>query len=116
MPSVIVGIPDASGLQQLISGNPWSGALVPTGGVQLRLSRNASGSIYVGLSGTVRLNSGGVFLFGGSGLLDGMEVGPGDAYFIPKMAFPGYRSGNYDVYFWHDAAASGRARLYFEAF
>lgn len=114
MPSVLVGNPTLSGPQQVISGNPWSGfRRNPLTGIQFKLSRIASGSVYLGLSGNVTLNSGGLFLSGPS-YSDGTEVGPGDAYFIPALAFQ--TSGTYNVYARHDAACSGQARLFFEPY
>jgi len=113
MPSTIIGNPLASGPQIIVSGNPWSGLQVmPQGGIQLKLGSGAAGNVYIGLSGGTTLNSGGLFLSGASGLLDGMPVGPGESYFIPRYAFK--TSGTYTVYARHDAAASGIARLYYE--
>ena len=114
MPSTLIGNPVASGPQIVVSGNVWSGQRPqPAGGVQLRLSPDASGNVYVGFSGNVTANSGGMFLSGG-GLADGMPLKPGDAYFAPKIKFP--ISGQCTVYARHDAACSGQARLFWEAF
>ncbi len=113
MPSIIVGNHPASGAMILVSGNPWSGQNVPVGGVQLYLDPNASGRIYVGLSGGMTLNSGGQVLSGG-GLNDGMAIAPGGAYFIPRIAFRS--SGTINIYVHNDAAASGQARLYYEIY
>ena len=110
MPSVLIGNPLASGAQQIVSGNPWSGDYRPIGGVQLVLDRSASGAIYVGTSGNITLNSGGMFLTGG-GLNDGVQLAPGGSYFIPKLAFV---SGEYNLFIRHDAACSGQARLFYE--
>lgn len=113
MPSVVIG--QGSGPQQIISGNPWSGQQkMPRTGVQLRLARNASGEVYVGLSGGVTANSGGSFASGASGMLDGFPLGPGDSYFVPAYAFG--VSGTYNLFARWEAAASGQARLYYEAF
>ena len=114
MPSTILGNPVLSGAQIIVSGNPWSGQVrLPQGGIQLRLAPDASGNAYIGFSGAMTLNSGGMFLSGG-GLLDGMPLGRGDNYFIPRIAFQ--TSGTYNVYARHDAACSGQARLYYEIF
>ncbi len=113
MPSILIGNPLASGAQIIVSGNPWSGTIVPITGLQLRLDKAASGNVYIGLSGGTTMTSGGMFLSGG-GLLDGFLLGPGDAYFIPKGRFQ--FSGTYNVYARHDVACSGQARLYYEAF
>ena len=112
MPSVILGNPLASGAQIVVSGNVFSGRLAPVGGVQLAWDRNASGNVYIGLSGGMTVNSGGMFLSGG-GLLDGMQVGPGGVYFIPKIALA--TSGAVTIYAQCDAACSGVSRLYWEA-
>lgn len=114
MPSVLIGNPLASGPQILISGCFWSGRqAVPQGGIQLRLSPDASGNVYVGLSGGTTMMSGGMFLSGG-GRLDGMIMAPGDPYFIPRAAFG--VSGTINVYVRHDAAASGQGRMFYEIF
>lgn len=118
MPSILLGTPALSGGMILVSGFPWSGkAMDPVGGIQLRLHPNASGNVYVALSGGpnlsggITLNSGGLFMSGG-GLNDGMILAPGDAYFIPRIATG--LSGNLTIYIRHDAACSGQARLYYE--
>lgn len=113
MPSVLIGNPLASGPQIIVSGNPWSGRVVPQGGIQFRLAREASGNVYLGWSGNITLNSGGMFLSGG-GLADGMQIGPGDAYFVPRIAFE--TSGALNVYARHDAAVSGQGRLYYDVY
>ena len=115
MPSTLIGNPLASGAQPVVSGWFWSGqaAQYPVGGIQFKLARNASGNVYLGLSGAMTLNSGGMFLSGG-GLVDGMELGGGDSYFIPRVAFPS--SGILNVFARHDAAVSGQARLFWEIF
>jgi hypothetical protein len=116
MPSTIIGNPVASGPQILISGNVFSGkgAYFPQGGVQLVLDRSASGSVYVGLSGGTTLTSGGFYLSGTLGGLDGVQLAPGASYYIPRIAFP--VSGLINVYVRHDAPCSGQARLYYEVF
>ena len=117
MPSVLVGL--VSGGQRILSGfgGLWSGkALQPVGGVQLRWDRNASGNIYIALSGPMTVNSGGYSVSGGSahsGLLDGMQIGPGGTYFVPRLGTG--LSGFLDVFGAPEAAASGN-RLYFEVF
>lgn len=114
MPSIILGNPLASGPQQIVSGNYWSGRAGPVGGIQLVLYPDASGLAYVGLSGGTTMRSGGFFLSGTLGRLDGMPLSPGVPYFIPKMALG--RSGSFNVWVWADAACSGQARLGWEAF
>ena len=113
MPSTILGNPLASGPQQLISGNFWSGRNGPVGGIQLVLYPDASGLAYVGFSGGLTQNSGGFFMSGG-GLLDGIPIVPGVPYFVPKMAIS--PSGTCNIYIRCDAACSGQARLGWEAF
>ena len=113
MPSTLIGQPVASGPQQVVSGNPWSGQIEPQGGIQFKWDKNASGFIYLGLSGNLTLNSGGFFMSGG-GLADGVQLAPGDAYFIPKIGFR--TSGTFSVYARHDAAVSGQARLFYEVY
>ena len=114
MPSILVGQPVASGPQQVIVGNPFSGSYHPIGGIQVVLSYQASGAVYLGLesSGNVTMNSGGFFLSGNAGFTDGVELKPGAERFIPKTAFP--VSGVWNLYLRHEAAASGQARLYYE--
>lgn len=114
MPSFIIGNPLASGPQIVISGDVFSGHPTPAGGVQIRLHPNASGNVYYGFSGGLTLNSGGFFLSGTLGPLDGMILAPGDAAFIPKLAIG--PSGTMNIYFRHDAACSGQARIYWEAY
>jgi hypothetical protein len=127
LPSVILGNPLASGGQQLISGNPWSGqSLEPVGGIQLKLDKTASGNAYICLSGAgihpgsggQTLGSGGMFLSGflSSGLMDGVQIGPGEGYFIPALVVKRQLSGNIQIGALVDQAGSGQARLYWEAF
>ena len=113
MPSYLIG--NASGGELVISGNPWSGqnAQFPVGGIQIELDREASGSIYVGLSGIVTVKSGGFFLSGG-GLLDGMQVKPGGSYFIPRLGTG--LSGFISVRIASDPAVSGQGRAYWEVY
>lgn len=115
MPSILLGNPLASGAQQIISGFPWSGrAQYPVGGVQFKVDKNCSGNIYIGLSGGMHIGSGGMFLSGNSGLLDGMQLGPGDGYFVPRLATG--PSGNLNIWAFTDPACSGQARLYYEIY
>ena len=115
MPSVQIGL--VSGGQIVLSGDPWSGtAGYPQGLVVLRWERAASGNVYIALSGNMTVNSGGFSTSGGfahSGLLDGMQLGPGDVYTIPKLALK--TSGTCTIYATPDAAASGN-RIFFEVF
>ena len=121
MPSVF--ITNQSGGHLLFSGDMWSGQFRPQGGVQLRADRSNSGNIYVGLSGWVTVRSGDYPLSGGGytlGQLDGMQIGPGDAYWIPAIGFAnkgGVTSGTPNIYVACDAAASGGfARLFYEVY
>jgi hypothetical protein len=114
MPSIVIGQPLASGPQVVLSGAVFSGSQGVRGGVAIRLSRQASGAVYIGFSGGLTQNSGGMQLSGGwlSGKVDGYEVGPGQEYFVPKLALPS--SGFFNIWARHDAECSGLARLYFE--
>jgi len=118
-----------SGPQLLISGNPWSGQIVPVGGIQLVMDRNNSGNMYVGFSGNITRTSGNVPL-SGSSLSDGMQVGPGGSYFVPKIALRGVASGAggagsgmnllfsgttpWNIFILGDTACSGQGRVYWE--
>ena len=101
-----------SGGISLVSGDVFSGGPQLVGGVQLRLAAGAPSLIYVGLpnlSGAVNTGaSGGVFSSGG--LADGMEVSPGDSYFVPKTRLV---SGIQTIRLIVPAAASG-GRLFWE--
>jgi len=112
MPSTQVFV--QSGGIGLVSGNVFSGGPQLIGGVQLKLAAAAPGLIYVALpnlSGTV-----GTFLSGGSlssgGLADGMEMSPGDSYFVPKTRLV---SGIETIRRLAPAASSG-GRLMWEPF
>lgn len=111
MPSILIG--QSGGPQLVLSGWPYSGHPVPVGNVYFKLAKNASGAIYLGMSGGTTLNSGSLMLSGG-GLLDGMQVNPGEVYEIPRIGTG--LSGNLSVWAWWDAACSGQARLYWELF
>ncbi len=123
MAGILVGQPVASGAQQVIVGNPFSGSIHPVTGVLLKLASDASGSVYVGIqqSGIVTVNSGGYFLSGNPtvsggfpmGFFDGVQLGPGQSYLIQKGALTQY-SGVWPIYIRSDAACSGQARLYYE--
>jgi hypothetical protein len=104
MPSLLIN--NASGGQLVISGAQYSGRLVPTGGVQLRLDPLASGAAYIGLSGGMTVRSG--------GLLDGMVLNPGDGHFVPKIGY-GF-SGNPQIRVLADAAVSGQGLLFWEIY
>lgn len=115
MAGILVGQPLASGAQQVIVGNPFSGSIHPVTGITLKLSKDASGCVYVGtdLSGNVTINSGGFFLSGSAaGINDGVEMQPGQVYVVPRGAFP--VSGTWNLFVRHEAACSGQARLYYE--
>lgn len=111
MPSFLLG--NRSGGDPVISGNPWSGQLVPAGTLLLHLDRSASGNAYYGFSGGMTIQSGGFFLSGG-GLMDGMALNPGESHSIPKYAFR--VSGTVNLFAGCDPAASGQGRLYWEAY
>ena len=125
MPSVILG--NTSGGQLLISGNPWSGRLM-NAGIQLKWvpspsspPRLGSGNAYIALSGNMTTNSGAVLGSGGaaSGMVDGMCLGPGDAYYIEPSVIAnsqGTGSGVFNIYAACDALVSGVGRIYFEPF
>ncbi len=134
---MVVSYVAGSGFVPLFSGvGPWSGRLEPIGGLQLRAARENSGSVYVSLSGGnffsgqigtlvgsggPTINSGGWTPLSGnisSGLMDGMQIGPGDAYFVPRIAIPntGASSGNWSICLGCDTLCSGGfARVYVEA-
>ncbi len=125
MASLVLGNPFLSGAIQVIAGNPWSGQLVPVGGIQLKWVCPASGALaYVSLSGGgpplsggfMTYNSGTMMLSGGftSGALDGIPMGPGESMFIPKIGFR--TSGAFNLYANCDPAASGIGRLFFEIY
>ena len=114
MPSTLVDNAYSGGMP-LISGIPFSGGqTAPQSMLLIKASRNNSGCVYVNFSGALAVNSGGFPLSGG-GMLDGMEVGPGGSYSVPKLVFDkASLSGSYGVYVACDAAASGRARVFWE--
>ena len=112
MPSTLPGF--VSGGASLVSGNPYSGMITPVGGVQLRLASDASGSVYVGVllgltSGGITQTSGGAFSSGG--MSDGMEMRPGDGYFVPTLVCSGQVQSIAVVV---PPAVSGRCRLFWE--
>lgn len=106
MPSTMLG---ASGPQQIISGNPWSGqSPLVVGGIQLSWDINASGRCFIGFSGNMTFNSGGPFLSGTLGINDGMPLPAGYAFFVPKYKLmPGILSGNFNIFAHVDPEASG---------
>ncbi len=135
MPSMVLGYVPGSGFTPLFSGLPWSGRLEPIGGIQVVADRNNSGNIYISLSGGnsfsgqistlpasggPTITSGGMPLSGGItsgwGLMDGIQVGPGGGYFLPRIAIPnlGAFSGIMNVCVGCDPACSGQARVYAE--
>lgn len=116
MPSTIVG--DLSGGALLVSGNLFSGTALwaNAGGLQLALDDGAPGAVYVGLPGLSgnypSTISGGALASGLSGyyLTDGMELSPGDSYFVPKSRLV---SGLATPRFVMPAASSG-GRVFWE--
>jgi hypothetical protein len=110
MPSTML-FPQSGGIA-LVSGAIFSGTLFPIGGVQLKLAKAAPGIVYVGvtnLSGLAITSLSGGSLSSG-GLTDGMEMSPGDAYFIPKCRLV---SGIESITCIVPAASSG-SRLFWE--
>ncbi len=125
MPSILVGFASgnlnsgALGGTNILSGNYWSGqgALHPYGGVQIATAPSNSGNLYIGFSGGMTINSGGLNTSGASnfsGAMDGMVLPPGSSYFIPRLAFG--TSGTPKLFVQPDAACSGQARVYLEVF
>lgn len=117
MPSVLLGF--TSGGCNILSGNYFSGlgTLHPVGGVQLTLDRSASGSVYVALSGKLTINSGGLNASGFpnfSGAMDGVQIAPGGAYFVPRIGI-GPSSGP-TLFVNPDANCSGQARIFWEVY
>ena len=112
MPSCLVG--HVSGGQLLISGNPWSGRILPVGGIQFATPANGGVNIYIGLSGNMTVNSGVGYASGiSSGFMDGMIMRPASTYFIPKICFAA--SGSFNVYAMSETAAnSGTPRVFWE--
>lgn len=112
MPSTIV-FPQSGGIP-LMSGSPYSGSPQLVGGLQLKLAQGAPGAVYVGLpnlSGTTTTMLSGGSLSSG-GLADGMELSPGDAYFIAKVRLV---SGVCTPTILAPAASSG-GRLFWDVF
>ena len=123
MPSTLV-MPQSGG-SYLVSGDVFSGNNLPVGGFQLKLARAAPGPIYVGvrrnnqlpsyvefsggLSGSFPTIASGGHLSSG-GMLDGIELAPGDAQFIQRIALP---SGIQDIKYATPAASSG-GRLFYD--
>lgn len=112
MPSLIVGA--QSGGVLMFSGSIFSGNVVnkPAGGIQLVADAGNSGTVYVGLSGGITITSGGGMSSGG--LMDGMPVVPGAAYFVPKIALAA--SGTPNIWLTVPAAISGMARVYWQPY
>ena len=113
-----------SGGIALVSGEIFSGTQLDLrpertlgpGGVQLKLAAGAPGIIYAVLPTLSGATSGlaPTFLSGGSltsgGLTDGMELSPGDAYFVPR-----YRMvSGLDTLRLHAAAGSSGGRVFWE--
>ncbi len=111
MPSTQI-FPQSGGIG-LVSGNQFSGMIIPAG-IQLHLAAAAPGLIYVGLPGlsglAVTMTSGGSLSSGG--LADGMELNPGADYYIPKGRLV---SGIETIRLAAPAASSG-ARCFWEYF
>lgn len=114
MPAVRLGF--LSGGTNLLSGNFFSGQgqFKPTGGVQLKMDKNNSGNVYVALSGGVTVGSGVFQQSGFTGRMEGVQLNPGDPYFVPKSAFQ--TSGSPTIFCQPDANCSGQAVVYFEPY
>lgn len=116
MPSTIVG--NISGGALLVSGGIFSGTGRIIGGIQLKLAAGAPGIVYCGLpnlSGNYpSVTSGGALASGLSGyqFTDGMELSPGEDYFIPSARLV---SGVETPRFVMVAASSG-GRVFWETF
>jgi hypothetical protein len=105
MPGAIVT--NASGGQNLLSGNYWSGQgwPVPVGGVQVVPGPSNSGNLWIGMSGGVTVNSGGP--------MDGVPVKPGQAWFVPRVhLFQG--SGSPQLWVACEPSTSGFNSVFFE--
>lgn len=111
MPSIILAT--VSGGAALVSGAIYSGqggSFGLVGGVQLKLSKGAnSGFVYVGFIPNI---TGGSPTGVSGGLGDGMELGPGDTYFVPRLRLT---SGVGSIRVAVPDAMSG-SRLFWEAF
>jgi len=123
MPSTLLF--SQSGGIALVSGDIFSGAVIPFGSVEMKLAAGAPGVCYVGirrkfypdtaafsgfLSGAVTVTSGGSLSSGGWS--DGMELSPGDRYNVPRLHLS---SGIQDIRIAVPAASSG-GRLFYELF
>ena len=101
-----------SGGVALIASDIFSGSPQLVGGVQFKLAKGAPGIVYLGLpnlSGAVTTSVSGAGLSVG-GLADGMELSPGDSYFVPKTRLvSGIVTPMVEV-----PAASSGARLFWE--
>jgi hypothetical protein len=113
MPSYLIS--NRSGGDLLWSGAPYSGTPSPVGGIYVTLDSTASGNAYIAYSGGITVRSGGVWLSGTAGSLDGVPVFPGGSFMIPEIAIRKV-SGNVNVYVQTDPAGSGQARLYYEVY
>lgn len=124
MPSLLLGNPLASGGQDVLGANPFSGLnnpILPYAGIRFTLDISASGSAYIALSGAgihpgsggQTFNSGG-FVLSGGGNMDGMQLRPGTSLFIPSLFFKNAGSGMFNIGALVDPAGSGQARLYWE--
>lgn len=71
-----------SGGIPLVSGNPYSGTPWPVGGVQVKVSKEVSGLLYVGWSGTPTFTSGGSLSSGG--MADAWPLANGEEIYIQR--------------------------------
>jgi hypothetical protein len=113
MPSYLVS--NLSGGDLLYSGDLYSGYGAPYGGVIVTADKKNSGNIYVSLSGGMTIQSGGVWLSGRAGVMDGIAIPPGTSYWIPKTGIV-KTSGTLNIYVASDAACSGQAVAYYELY
>jgi hypothetical protein len=106
MPGVI--LTNASGGQNIVSGNFWSGqgAQRPVGGVQVVPGPANSGNIWIAASGGVTVNSGTA--------MDGIPVKPGQAWFFPRSILFGQGSGAPQIWIAVDPNTSGFNSVFFE--
>lgn len=121
MPSAIIDA--TSGGVNIVSGNYFSGqgSFKPVGGVKLKAWDSNSGTIYIALSGGVTVLSGMFQASGGlasGGKMDGYPLGRGDTYEVPRLGYSssGTFSGTCGLFVTPDAACSGQARVFWEAY
>lgn len=113
MPSVILA--SVSGGQNILSGAyPLFQPPNPLGSILVKADVRNSGFIYMGFSGGVTVTSG-TFVLSGitGGMLDGMQIAPGQAVTVQKCTWT-QTSGTINIFMAPDAACSGHARVYWQ--